>query len=87
MGHSGVFKGDYVMSIRKSEAETKKIDGRRGFLRMALTTGTAVAVVAVVPTAMAGARDGDGTGNAARQRKKGYHLTPHIIDYYKSVSL
>ena len=74
------------MSIRKSEAETKTIDGRRGFLRTALTTGTAVAVVAVAPTAMTGTRDGGGTGNTVRQGKKGYHVTPHIIDYYKSAS-
>ena len=67
------------MSVKKKST----VISRRGFLKgVAVAGGAAAASVVVTETANAGAS----TGRAASKEKeqpKGYHVTPHILDYYE----
>ncbi|AKH20486.1 twin-arginine translocation signal domain-containing protein [Sedimenticola thiotaurini] len=56
---------------------------RRRFIKDSLVTGVGIATATVLPgTLMAAGQDGS-AGEPKAQ--KGYHLTPHIIEYYKTM--
>jgi hypothetical protein len=57
-------------------------EARRSFLRNAALTCTAAGVVTSLPgTALAAPEEAE-----RPQAEKGYRLTRHVLDYYKSVS-
>lgn len=57
---------------------------RREFIKGSLVTGVGVATAAVLPgTLMAAEPEGSPERPKAQQ---GYHLTPHIIQYYKTTA-
>lgn len=59
---------------------------RRDFLRRALTTGVGVAAVAVAaPTAFSKMTDDE--AESTTKPNKGYRLTQHIAQYYKTAAL
>lgn len=59
---------------------------RRNFLRGALTTGVGVAAVAVAaPTALSKIIDDE--AESTTKPNKGYRLTQHIAQYYKTAAL
>lgn len=60
--------------------------GRREFLRNVLVTGGAAAVVAAAGPAVAAPRD-EKAPTAAKAESKGYHVTEHILEYYKTAGL
>lgn len=63
--------------------DQKQLDdaGRRSFLRGSAEAGAGAAVVAAVP-GIASAED----ETQADDEKKGYRLTNHIIEYYKTTA-
>jgi hypothetical protein len=56
---------------------------RRNFIRGSLVAGVGVATAAVIPGAVVAA-DSDSPGQPKAQ--KGYRLTAHILEYYKSTA-
>jgi hypothetical protein len=57
---------------------------RREFLRGALVASVSMATIGLtLPSVAAVSEELEPTD---KQSKQGYHLTPHIIDYYKSAS-
>jgi hypothetical protein len=60
---------------------------RRNFIRGSLVAGVGVATAAVMPGAVVAA-DADAPDQSKAQPKaqKGYRLTPHILEYYKSTA-
>jgi len=68
--------------MKKSDKQTDK--GRRKFLHDTLAGGTGAALAATAPgIAMASTVD---ESPAADEDSKGYRLTQHIIDYYKTAA-
>ncbi len=63
----------------------KKPDAeRRQFIKGSLATGVGIATAAVLPgTLVAAGQEGSPDEPKAQ---KGYHLTPHIIEYYKTMA-
>ncbi len=57
---------------------------RREFVKSAMTTSVSVAVVAAVPASAIADQSGE-IEQASKQ--KGYHVTNHILDYYKAAAL
>jgi len=57
-------------------------EARRSFLRKAATSGGGAAVVTVLPGAALAAPEAPEQSDA----DKGYRLSRHVLDYYKSVS-
>ena len=67
------------MSVKKKSAVTS----RRGFLKgVAVAGGAAAASAMVAETANAGMASG-GVASKEKEQPQGYHLTPHILDYYE----
>lgn len=66
----------------KHDDEQTTDSGRRKFLRGAASAGAGVAVIAAVPGAVTA------TDEKSEKDKspKGYRLTQHILDYYKSAA-
>jgi hypothetical protein len=60
--------------------------GRRDFLKGILLTGGAAAVAVVAKDALADTEIPE-VAEQARECKKGYHITQHILDYYKTTYL
>lgn len=58
---------------------------RRNFLRGALTAGIGAAAAVVASGGVAAVVE-EAEKPAEPPAKKGYRLTPHILDYYKSAS-
>ncbi|WP_275099180.1 twin-arginine translocation signal domain-containing protein [Sedimenticola hydrogenitrophicus] len=60
---------------------------RRNFIRGSLVAGVGVATAAVIPGAVVAA-DSDSPGQPPGQPRaqKGYRLTAHILEYYKSTA-
>ena len=56
--------------------------GRRDFLKGVVLTGTAAAVAAATGTALAGTPTAPGAKHSPAA-KRGYHVTPHIAEYYQ----
>ena len=68
------------MSVKKTGA----VVSRRGFLKSVAATGGAVAVTAVAAeSANAGTLPGSLENQEAHSSTKGYHVTPHILEYYE----
>ena len=59
-------------------------EARRAFLRNAATTGAAAAAVAAVPGAVIASPEA--AGESSQDKAKGYRLTRHVLDYYKSAA-
>ena len=59
-------------------------NSRRRFLRDMAMAAPAVAVATLLPTGSVPAEERTGSEN--ERKDKGYHLTPHIADYYKSAT-
>ena len=55
---------------------------RRGFLKGAAIAGGAVAVSTLGQSIAADTRDAE-TANRSDSKPKGYHVTPHILEYYE----
>ena len=66
----------------KKADDNKTDNGRRKFLQSAAGAGVGVAVVASVPTAALAAE----TPEDKSPEAKGYRLTQHILDYYKTAA-
>ena len=56
--------------------------GRRNFLKGAVLTGAAAAVAAATGSALAGTPAKTGA-KPSPASKRGYHVTPHIAEYYE----
>ncbi len=68
------------MSVKKKSAAVS----RRSFLKGVAATGGAVAVTAVVAeSANSDSSPGSMQDQAAQETTKGYHVTPHILNYYE----
>lgn len=57
---------------------------RRDFLRGTVTTGAAAAVVTALPQAAVGAPSEEVQEQDSKRGSKGYQVTQHVIDYYRS---
>lgn len=65
--------------------QKKNLDAeRRQFIKGSLVTGVGVATAAVLPGALMAAEEDSAPGQPKAQ--KGYHLTPHIIECYKTMA-
>ena len=60
-------------------------ESRRDFLRT-LTIGASVATVALATRSAAAAQAEDTAPASNNDAKQGYHVTQHIVDYYKSAA-
>ena len=61
--------------------------GRRAFLRDTAAAGAGVAIATALPgTASADGSDTPDAGAASAKQQQGYHLTQHILDYYKTLT-
>ncbi len=56
---------------------------RREFIKKSTLVGAGIAAVAVAPTA---ATAGVSVDRPEEIQQKGYQLTPHVIEYYKSLA-
>jgi len=63
---------------------TKSQVSRREFVKGSLAASVGVAVAAAVPTSALAAPE---EMIEKPSKQKGYHLTNHILDYYKSAAL
>ena len=60
-------------------------NSRRTFLRDAVSAGAGAAVATLAPgTALA---DSAGESTGAAEEPKGYRLSQHVLDYYKTTTL
>jgi hypothetical protein len=59
---------------------------RRRFLRDVATTAPAIAVAAAVPSQVAASVEPPVEG-ADKKQGKGYRVTQHVVDYYKTAAL
>ncbi len=63
---------------------TKDLDKqRREFIKNSTLIGAGVAAAAVAPGAAASSVS---SGKPEDKKQKGYQLTPHVIEYYKSTA-
>ena len=58
---------------------------RRAFLRGSAATGVGLATAVIAPSAIAAADEGINREKEAKEQK-GYHLSSHIVDYYKTIA-
>jgi hypothetical protein len=74
------------MSIHKSDNPTT--ENRRGFLRATLTASAGLAAATVATRGVAAMTEEQPTERqtTADEGSRGYHVTQHIIDYYKTAS-
>lgn len=72
------------MSNDTSEQETRD-EGRRAFLKSGAAAGAAAVATTLLPGGVLAATDKEPAGSPPQ--KKGYQLSQHVIDYYKSASL
>lgn len=65
--------------------QTQRIStDRRKFLRGTFTTGTAAALAATLPPATIAEPVKQGRPGAPESGAKGYQITQHVMDYYRS---
>jgi hypothetical protein len=62
------------------------VTSRRDFMRNMLVGGSAAAIAAFAGGARAGETPAAET-TAPEAERPGYHVTPHILDYYKTAGL
>ena len=67
----------------KHEQKHDPLKSRRAFIGGAVTAGAGAALAAIVPAAMVSA---DVEAADEKPADKGYQLTEHVLDYYKSAS-
>lgn len=72
------------MKQKNTTGQTQHNQNRRDFLKKSSIVGAGVVVTTTVPAAA--------LANAADQapeieQQKGYHVTQHVIDYYKSATI
>ena len=67
------------MSVKKQSPAVS----RRGFLKGVAATGGAVAVSAVVSETANSAASSGSEDQVTQDTTKGYHVTPHILEYYE----
>ncbi|MCH8105049.1 MAG: twin-arginine translocation signal domain-containing protein [Proteobacteria bacterium] len=72
------------MKQKNTTGQTRHNQNRRDFLKKSSIVGASVVVTTTVPAAA--------LANAADQapeieQQKGYHVTQHVIDYYKSAAI
>jgi hypothetical protein len=68
--------------MKKDKKQALATD-RRKFLRGSLVTGVGVAAAAVLPGTVLAVESDVAT---KEEGQKGYHLTQHILDYYKTMA-
>jgi hypothetical protein len=61
-------------------------ESRRRFLRESLTLGTGAVTLALTANTVAAAVTEQTPETIAKPAQKGYHLTQHIADYYKTAA-
>lgn len=65
--------------------KSKPVDkGRRNFMSSAAAAGVGGALAAAIPASTALAANGE--EDSDRKKAKGYQLTQHVLDYYKSAA-
>lgn len=62
------------------------VTSRRDFMRNMLVGGSAAAIAAFAGGARA-AQEPAAEATAPKAERPGYHVTPHILDYYKTAGL
>lgn len=67
----------------KEDNKQMPISARRKFLRGSLMTGVGVAAAAALPNAVLAA---ESDSVEKKEEQKGYRLTQHILDYYKTMA-
>jgi hypothetical protein len=67
--------------VKKQKKDLDK--KRREFIRNSTLVGAGIAATAVVPGV---ATAGVSIDNPEDKQQKGYQLTPHVIEYYKSLA-
>lgn len=67
----------------KHDQKHDPLKSRRAFIGGAITAGAGAALAAIVPTAAVSA---DVDAADEKPADKGYQLTEHVLDYYKSAA-
>lgn len=67
----------------KKDRKTTLNSERRNFLRGSLVAGAGAAAAAVLPGAVIAAEP---AASDEAKEQKGYRLTPHILEYYKTTA-
>mgnify|MGYP003976651941 FL=1 len=68
----------------KSESDGIRLDSqRREFIKKSTLVGAGIVASSVLPTVAIASASNDKTD---AQQQKGYQLTQHVIDYYKSAA-
>ena len=62
------------------------VASRRDFLRNSLTLSAGAATVALTANSVAAAAVDEPVEEAKTTASQGYHVTPHIADYYKTAA-
>ena len=68
----------------KSKEQTVRDESRRDFIRKSTLVGAGVAAAAVVPGSAVASVSED---KPEAKKQKGYQVTQHVIDYYKSAAV
>lgn len=72
-----------VKHDEKHDQKHDPLKSRRAFIAGAVTAGAGVALAAIVPTTAVSA---DIDAADEKPANKGYQLTEHVLDYYKSAA-
>lgn len=72
-----------VKHDEKHDLKHDPLRSRRAFIGGAITAGAGVALAAIVPAAAVSA---DVDAEDEKSTNKGYQLTEHVLDYYKSAA-
>jgi len=67
------------MSVKKNDA----VVNRRSFLKGVAAAGGAVAASTVMTETANAAVPGEPAVDDANEKAQGYHVTPHILEYYE----
>ena len=70
--------------MKKTKSET--LD-RRAFLKVSAAAGSGAVAVALLPGAAVAEDEGSGTGCDKNDKKKGYRISQHVLDYYKTAKV
>ena len=72
--------------MKQTPSQKPALESRRRFLRDTLTLGAGAATVALTANTASAAVMEETVEEVATSDKKGYHVTPHINDYYKTAA-
>lgn len=70
------------MNDKTKQSSRPQTQDRRDFMKTTTLAGAGIAAAAAVPGAALAA----GSEEPAKKPQQGYHVTRHIIDYYKSLT-